>query len=136
MLSSSFSSRAVVDLPTATEPATPITKGVRRTSSKSGGRLEPFQHIDIQFAEGRGALEVVTQVEALHSSKLGADYSRFTAAEVLVETADRLVSEYRDPALQQYWLLVGALRTLGDGTPDEVRSNPEVIDAYLGVAHE
>ncbi len=27
-------------------------------------------------------------------------------------------------------------RKIGDGTPDEVRSNPEVIDAYLGVAHD
>jgi len=26
-------------------------------------------------------------------------------------------------------------RKIGDGTPDEVRSNQEVIDAYLGVAH-
>lgn len=27
-------------------------------------------------------------------------------------------------------------RKIGDGTPDQVRNNPEVIDAYLGVAHE
>ena len=27
-------------------------------------------------------------------------------------------------------------RKIGDGTPDEVRSNQEVIDAYLGVAHD
>jgi branched-chain amino acid transport system ATP-binding protein len=27
-------------------------------------------------------------------------------------------------------------RKLADGDPDEVRSNPEVIDAYLGVAHD
>ena len=26
-------------------------------------------------------------------------------------------------------------RKIGDGTPDEVRSNKAVIDAYLGVAH-
>ncbi|MEM8848906.1 MAG: ABC transporter ATP-binding protein [Pseudomonadota bacterium] len=27
-------------------------------------------------------------------------------------------------------------RKIGDGTPDEVRSNQDVIDAYLGVAHD
>ncbi|MBK5945277.1 ABC transporter ATP-binding protein [Rhodobacter veldkampii DSM 11550] len=27
-------------------------------------------------------------------------------------------------------------KKIGDGTPDEVRNNPDVINAYLGVAHE
>ena len=27
-------------------------------------------------------------------------------------------------------------KKIGDGTPDEVRNNPDVIDAYLGVAHD
>ena len=39
-----------------------VAKGVRRTSSKFGARLEPFSHVDLQFATGR-TLDVVTQVE-------------------------------------------------------------------------
>jgi branched-chain amino acid transport system ATP-binding protein len=27
-------------------------------------------------------------------------------------------------------------KKIGDGTPEEVRANQDVIDAYLGVAHE
>ncbi|MHA6512030.1 DNA repair protein RecO [Tessaracoccus sp. Z1128] len=104
-----------------------VAKGVRKTSSKFGGRLEPFQHIDIQFAEGRGSLEVVTQAEALHVSRLAGDYSRFTAAEVLVEAADRLVAEEHSPALQQYRLLLGALLALEAG---ELPA-PLVVDSYL-----
>lgn len=104
-----------------------VAKGVRRTSSKFGGRLEPFQHIDIQFAEGRGALETVTQVEALHTSRLGADYGRFTAAQVLVETADRLVAEERSPSLQQYRLLLGALLALEKGELPAAL----IVDSYL-----
>lgn len=104
-----------------------VAKGVRRTSSKFGGRLEPFQHVDIQFAQGRGSLEVVTQVEALHASRLAADYSRFTAAEVLVETTDRLVAEEGVPSLQQYRLLLGALLALERG---ELPA-PLIVDSFL-----
>lgn len=104
-----------------------VAKGIRKTSSRFGGRLEPYCQVDIQFAEGRGSLEVVTQVEALHVSRLAGDYSRFTAAEVLVETADRLVAEEGSPSLQQYRLLAGALRAL----EDPARPYPLVVDSYL-----
>ena len=30
-----------------------VAKGVRRTTSRFGSRLEPFNHIDLQLAEGR-----------------------------------------------------------------------------------
>ena len=43
-----------------------VAKGVRRTSSKFGARLEPFSHVDLQVAEGR-TLDVVTQVESLQA---------------------------------------------------------------------
>jgi len=39
-----------------------VAKGVRRTMSKFGARLEPFGHVDVQIAEGH-SLHVVSQVE-------------------------------------------------------------------------
>ncbi|NLE98679.1 MAG: DNA repair protein RecO, partial [Propionibacterium sp.] len=104
-----------------------VARGVRRSSSKFGSRLEPFNHVDVQFAQGRGSLEVIAQCESIHPSDLGTDYLRFTAAEVLVEAADRLVAEEGSPARQQYWLLLGALRAL-----EHDRHPPAlIVDSYL-----
>ena len=41
-----------------------VAKGVRRTSSRFGARLEPFSHVDLQLATGR-TLDVVTQAESI-----------------------------------------------------------------------
>lgn len=109
-----------------------VARGVRRTSSKFGGRLEPFNHVDLQLAQGR-ALDVVTQAETLHAygEPLLGDYDAFCVGQVMLETADRLVAEEREPALQQYRLLVGALRVLGHGTTDGPRPATMVLDSYL-----
>ncbi len=109
-----------------------VARGVRRTSSKFGGRLEPFSHVDVQFASGRN-LDVITQAETLHAydAPLRIDYGAFTAGQAMVETADRLVTEEGEPALQQYRLLVGALRTLGSGTPCGPRPATMILDSYL-----
>jgi len=102
-----------------------VAKGVRRTSSKFGARLEPFSHVDLQFAEGR-TLDVVTQVESLHAfgEPLTSDYPGYTAGQAMLETADRLVPEVGEPAVQQYQLLVGALKALGSGTGDPTLCAP------------
>jgi DNA repair protein RecO (recombination protein O) len=109
-----------------------VARGVRRTSSKFGGRLEPFSHVDVQFVQGRN-LDIVAQVETLHSyaAPLTDDYQRYTAGEVMLETADRLVAEERTPALRQYNLLLGAVRVLGEGTTDGPRPGAVVLDSYL-----
>ena len=104
-----------------------VAKGIRRTGSKFGARLEPFGHVDVQLAEGRGSLETITQVESLHPPMLGADYERFCAAQVLVEAADRLVSEDAVPSLTQYRLLLGGLLALGRGELPMTA----VVDSYL-----
>ena len=93
-----------------------VAKGVRRTSSKFGARLEPFTHVDLQLYEGRN-LDTITQAvtRSPYGASIGADYERYTAASVMLETAERLVVEERQPALQQYLLLVGALRAMAAG---------------------
>jgi DNA repair protein RecO (recombination protein O) len=109
-----------------------VAKGVRRTSSKFGARLEPFSYVDLQFATGR-TLDTITQAQTLHafSEPLGADYERFTAGEVMLETADRVVVEERQPARRQHRLLVGALNALVNGTPHGPLPAVMLMDSYL-----
>jgi DNA repair protein RecO (recombination protein O) len=105
-----------------------VAKGVRRTTSRIGARLEPFGHVDIQFYEGR-SLDGVTQVETIASfgATLVHDYARYTAGQAMLETAERLTPEEREPSVQQYLLLVGGLRALVSGEHD----SGLVLDAYL-----
>ena len=68
-----------------------VAKGVRRTASKFGARLEPFMVADVQCYEGR-SLDIITQAESLGSygAEITGDYGSYTAASVMVETADKL----------------------------------------------
>jgi DNA repair protein RecO (recombination protein O) len=105
-----------------------VAKGVRRTSSRFGARLEPFSVVDVQLHEGR-TLDVVTQVETLapHGRAIGADYGLYTTAMALAETAERLTEVEKEPATQQYRLLAGALAALADG----LHAPTLVLDSYL-----
>lgn len=105
-----------------------VARGVRRTTSRFGSRLEPFMHVDLQLSEGR-SLDHVTQAETLTAfhAGIGGDYDRYTAGTVMLETADRLVAEEREPSLQQFLLLVGGLRVLASGE----RHPSQVLDSYL-----
>lgn len=104
-----------------------VGKGVRRTTSRFGARLEPGSHVDVQLYTGR-SLDIVAQIESLgaYGAALAADYARWTAACAICETADRLTDE-GEPALRLYLLVVGALRAL---VADE--HDPSlVLDAFL-----
>ena len=106
-----------------------VAKGVRRTSSKFGSRLEPFTFVDVQIFEKHGReLHLVTQAETLaaYGGDLVLDYPRYTAGQAMLETAERL-SEDDVPAVQQYLLLVGGLRTLAAGE----HAAGLVLDAFL-----
>ena len=105
-----------------------VAKGVRRTSSKFGARLEPFTHVDVQLYTGR-SLDIVTQAETLapYGERVVADYPRYTAGTAMLETAERFTAEEKEPAVQQYLLLVGGLRTLAA----RLHEPGLVLDAFL-----
>ncbi|WP_250506272.1 DNA repair protein RecO [Bowdeniella massiliensis] len=105
-----------------------VAKGVRRTSSRFGGRLEPFNHIDVQLYRGRN-LDTVTQVESIHpySDALARDFDKYTRAAVMAETALKLTDDDVEAGPQQFLLLLGALHALATGRI----SGQLVMDSYL-----
>lgn len=105
-----------------------VAKGVRRTMSRLGGRLEPFGHVDLQLAQGR-SLHTVNQVEGidLYGKRFLTDYPRYTAASAIAETAERLTPVEEEPALRLFLLTLGAVRALAQAQ----RPGTLVLDAYL-----
>lgn len=100
-----------------------VGKGVRRTSSRFGARLEPGSHIDVQLytrqsPEQRSPghqrpLDVVQQTESIgaYGAQVATDYQRWTTVSAICETAERLTDE-GEPALRLHLLVVGALKAL------------------------
>ena len=78
-----------------------VAKGVRRSKSRFGARLEPFTHVDVQLYQGR-SLDTVTQAESVqaHGSVLCNDYPRWTTGSAMLEAAERFTAEENEPATQ------------------------------------
>ncbi|MEV8266436.1 DNA repair protein RecO [Microbacterium sp. NPDC076911] len=103
-----------------------VAKGVRRTSSRFGARVEPFMVADVQLYKGR-SLDIIQQAESLGSygAEIVVHYERYTSAHAMVEAADRLNEAEATP--QQYLLLVGGLRALAQGE----HAPRSILDSYL-----
>jgi DNA repair protein RecO (recombination protein O) len=72
-----------------------IAKGIRRTRSRVGARLEPFSHVDVHLHEGRGELATVTQVDLIRSHhRLALDPFRLAAGSIGIEAVLRLFIEH------------------------------------------
>lgn len=102
-----------------------VAKGVRKTKSRFGARLEPLTHLSLQLYETRGDLDIVTQVETIDSFRaVREDLDRLTQATALLEAVDHLAQEGEEnPRLLQ--MLLGALRTLEAGPA------PLVVPAFF-----
>lgn len=104
-----------------------VAKGVRKTKSRFGARLEPAMIVDVMCYEGR-SLDTVSQAETIapYGEAIARDYIDWTAGTAMLETAERLTSE-RDPSQQQFRLLAGGLASLASHEHEAGL----VLDAYL-----
>ena len=101
-----------------------VAKGVRKTMSKFGARLEPLSHVQLLLAHGRSDLDIVSQAESVESlAPLVADLDHLTYGMAMLEAVDQMALE-REPAPHLYRMLVGALRTVA------CRSGPLVVPAF------
>jgi DNA repair protein RecO (recombination protein O) len=101
-----------------------VAKGVRKTKSKFGARLEPMSHIAVQFHEGR-ELDIVTQTESVdHFRPIRDDLDRIARASAMLEAVDQMALE-REPNVRLYQMLLGALRSLAG------HNGPLVVPAFF-----
>ncbi len=97
-----------------------VAKGIRKTKSRFGGRLEPFTRADLMLYRGRKDLDTITAVDVIEPFRgLRADYERVMAANALAEMVEKITPD-RERAFPTYALLVGGLDALAGGRGDSV----------------
>src|SRR6266581_8125069 len=70
-----------------------VAKGIRRTNSKFGARLEPLTHVSLMLYAGRN-LDTVTQAEIISPFRaIRGGFDLFAAAETMVEAVDKVAEE-------------------------------------------
>jgi DNA repair protein RecO (recombination protein O) len=89
-----------------------VAKGIRKTKSRFGGRLEPYTRVSLLVYRGRN-LDTITSADIVTSGKdLRADYERLVAASALADLVDKFTPE-QERAPSVYRLLVAGLEALG-----------------------
>ena len=88
-----------------------VAKGIRKTKSKIGARLEPMSHVDVLLYKGR-ELDTVSQVELIDSSaRLHNNLDKLTQGMSMLEAVDQ-IAEDRESSPHLYRMLQGALNAL------------------------
>ncbi|MEX2552981.1 MAG: DNA repair protein RecO [Actinomycetota bacterium] len=102
-----------------------VVKGVRKTKSRFGGRLEPFSYLSLVLWRGKSGLDTVTQAEVLEPFRaVREDLDRFALGEVMLEASDRVIQE-SEPCARVLNLLTGSLHKLSTD------SSPLVLAGFL-----
>jgi DNA repair protein RecO (recombination protein O) len=110
-----------------------IAKGVRKTKSRFGARLEPLSHVELMLHEGSGELQTVTGVELLHSHRASReDPYRLNTGLIGAEAMLRLFGE-PEANDRAFTALARFLECLDDLPPStaEPRIDPLVLSFQL-----
>jgi DNA repair protein RecO (recombination protein O) len=93
-----------------------VAKGVRKTMSRFGARLEPLSHVELVLHRGRGELQTVTAAQLVRSHRsTREDYYRFSVGMIGAEAMLRLFSE--EEANERAFTAVTRFLDLLDDTP-------------------
>ncbi len=96
-----------------------IAKGVRRTTSRRAGHLEPFTRTQLMLAKGR-ELDILTQAEGRERLEhLADDLWHATGAGYLNELIDRFLED-QEPHPRLYALFTETLRRLDAGAAEKM----------------
>jgi DNA repair protein RecO (recombination protein O) len=94
-----------------------VAKGIRRTQSKFGARLEPLTHVSLLMYQGRN-LDTVTQAEIIVPFlRIRGSFDLIAAAETMLEAADKVAEEH-ERNVRLFLLLLAGLRALEAGPND------------------
>jgi DNA repair protein RecO (recombination protein O) len=110
-----------------------LAKGIRKTKSRFGARLEPLSHVELMLHQGAGELQTVTGVELVHSHRAAREDSyRLAVGLVGAEAMLRLFTEQeRNPrafeALTRFLDLLDGL----EGRVDRPALDPLVLSFQL-----
>jgi DNA repair protein RecO (recombination protein O) len=104
-----------------------VAKGIRKTTSRFGARLEPFTHVSLMVYRGRGALDTVSQAEIIDPFRsLRADLGLFAAGETMLESVDKVAEEH-ERNVRLFMLLLTGMRAL-DSRPTDASA---VAESFL-----
>src|SRR5437016_3169054 len=102
-----------------------VAKGIRKTKSRFGARLEPLSHVEALLHQGSGELHTVTGVELIRSHRAAREDSyRLGVGLVGLETMLRLFPE-PEPNPRAFDALTRFLDLL-DTTEDRAPSRPQL----------
>ncbi|CAN5190448.1 DNA repair protein RecO [soil metagenome] len=88
-----------------------VAKGIRKTTSRFGARLEPLTHVSLLLYRGRN-LDTVTQAEIIGSFRaVRGEFALITAGETMLEAVDKVAEEH-ERNVRLFLLLLSGMRAL------------------------